>query len=545
MLRPLLLTAILAVCLAPNLQAQVFLGKTLDGWSKQLTTSDDAKLRRSAAFALGKMGSRAVGALPAMKARYAGEKDAKVREAILFAMGEISRENLSIKVDPDLEGIFVAAVGDGDVYVRRSAAFALGCLASKSAATREALDKALADDEAIVRQNAAWSIGQFGAAALPSLKKALTDKDSLVKRDAAGSLLQIDNPDKVREVLDELLPMCKDSNSEVRRAALNVLFIIVDRADKAAIPTLAEVLKDNDIDNRRNAALILSNIGGSDTAIALPVLMEAIKNGDEKLRRLAVLAINNIGPAAAKVVPDLVGVLQGDRDEKTREHAAVALGGIGKAAAAAVPALVGKVKDTGEASEVRVQCAIAMQYIGPVDQAVKAIPALLDVLCDSRQDFELRNKLMYALRPHNINLRKAPGVKDAFVRVMNEPLTEANKMLRYDCAYMLGMIWQAQAPDQVLDRLKDFLDDDKIRIHLGRTTGVGGGTGEGSTPGKGDVKDLVKGDGRSMATDALKAMGVARYSARADIMQQLRALADNPKIDEPLRKKARELVNAK
>src|SRR5437762_241559 len=106
MMRLLLPAAILALCLTPNLRAQVFLGKTLNDWSKQLTTSDDAKLRRSAAFALGKMGSRAVGALPAMKALYAGEKDAKVREAILFAMGEISRDNLSIKVDADLEGIF-------------------------------------------------------------------------------------------------------------------------------------------------------------------------------------------------------------------------------------------------------------------------------------------------------------------------------------------------------------------------------------------------------------------------------------------------------
>jgi HEAT repeat protein len=544
MIRPLLLSAILVICLGPKLQAQAFLGKTADGWAKQLSTSDDAKLRRSAAFALGKMGSRAVKALPAMKTRYASEKEVKVREALLFAMGEISRDNVSIKVDPDLEGIFVAAIGDGDVYVRRSAAFALGCLASKSDETRTALDKALADDEAIVRQNAAWSLGQFGEAALPSLKKALTDKDSLVKRDAAGSLLQVADSDKVREVMNELLPMCKDGNSEVRRAALNVLVRIVDRTDKSAIPILAEALKDSDIDNRRNAALALSNIGGNDSAVALPVLIDAIKNGDPELRRLAVLAITNIGPAAANAVPDLVAILRGDQDETTRAHAAVALGGIGKAAAAAVPVLVDKVKDTSEARSVRIACAMALQRIGPVDAAVKAVPALLGVLGDPQQDIGVRDRVMFALRVHTGNLRTMKGPKDTFVKIMSEPLTGQNKMLRYDCAYMLGMIWQREAPDQTLDRLTDFLKDDSIKIFIGTTTGIGSGTGEGGTPGKGDVKELAKGDGRVMAVDALKAMGANRYSARPEIMQQLRDLADNAKTDEPLRKKCRELLKA-
>ena len=103
------------------------------------------------------MGKHAVAELPAIKTRYTQEKDAKVREAIVYALGEISRLH---KGDADVEGIFVAAVSDQDAYVRRSAAFGLGCLESKSAAARVALDKALADDEAAVRQSAA---GRWGS----------------------------------------------------------------------------------------------------------------------------------------------------------------------------------------------------------------------------------------------------------------------------------------------------------------------------------------------------------------------------------------------
>jgi hypothetical protein len=275
----------------------------------------------------------------------------------------------------------------------------------------------------------------------------------------------------------------------------------------------------------------------------LPVLVEAIKNGDAELRRLAVLAITNIGPAAANAVPDLVAILREDQDEKTREHAAVALGGIGKASASAVPVLVEKIRDVGEAKNIRIKCAMALQRIGPVDAAVKAVPALLGVLGDPQQDIGVRDRVMFALRVHLGNLRTMKGAKDTFVQIVNEPLTGPNRMLRYDCAYMLGMIWQTEAPDQALDRLGDFLKDDSIKVFLGTKIGVGPAPGE-FKGGKGEVNEQAKGDGRTMATDALKAIGVARYSARAEIMDQLRVLAGNTNPDQPLRKKALELVNA-
>jgi HEAT repeat protein len=547
MIRPFLLAVGVTFCFGlPTLHAQdKFLGKTSEGWVSQLLKAADPKLRRDAGFALGKLGFRAATSVTAMKNAYAGEKDVKVREAIVFALAEISRESPPVREDAELEKLFLGAITDADPYLRRSAAFGLGCLVTKSDATLKALDNVLDDKEAIVRQNAAWAIGQFGEKALPSLRKALVDSDSLVKRDAAGALMQVADPDKVREVLKELLPLCRDNNSEVRRAALNVLVRIVDHTDRVAIPALKWALEDRDVENKRNAALALSNIGGEETVIAVPVLLEAAKNGDEELRRQAVIALRNIGPSAKAALPALVGFLNADKDAKMREYAAHALGGIGKAAEPAIPALVDKLKDADEVAQTRIACAMALARIGPVNAAIKAVPTLLDVLGDPRHDGRVRERTMWALRVHQLKLRDMTGPKETFTRVLKEPVSANldNKMLRYDCAYMLGMLWQQEAPDHTLVVLEEFLLDKEIKVYQSTTSAVEGSSAE-TKGGTASVKEQGKGDGRVMAVDALQAMGPGRYAKQARIMAQLKVLADDNTLYEPLRKKSAALIKA-
>ena len=301
MIRHLICLCVILSLSTPVLHAQEkLLGKTADAWAAQLKNASDAKLRRNAGFALGKMGFRAVPVVTQMKIAYAKEKDVKVREAIVFALGEICRESPPLREDRDLETLFLGAITEADPYLRRSAAFGLGRMASKSPATFKALEIALADKEPAVRQNAAWAIGQFDAQAVPLLRQALRDEDSLVKRDAAGALLKVTDPDKRSEALKDLLPLCRDASSEVRREALKVLRTIVVSTDKEAIPFLLWALEDRDVENKCNAALTLSNIGGPEAAKALPVLLEAAKTGDAELRRQSVIALRNqIGRAHA------------------------------------------------------------------------------------------------------------------------------------------------------------------------------------------------------------------------------------------------------
>ncbi len=544
MIRHLVLSCCVAFGLAvSSLHAQQFLGKTLNEWTTQLKTSNDAKQRRNAAFALGKMGNRALAALPALKSAYSKERDAKVRDAIIYGMGEICREAVGAAGDAELEPLFINAAKDADTYVRRSALFALGCLAKKSPATLAALRSALNDREAVVKQNAAWAMGQYGLDALPLLKEALGDADSFVKRDAASALLQMNDADKVHDLLKELLPLCRDTNSEVRRAALNVLVRIVDTKDKEAIPPLRVAMEDRDIENRRNAALALSNIGGEETKIALPVLLEAIKNGDEEVRRQSALAIRNIGPAAASAVGEVTRLLRDDKEAKMREYAALALGGIGPASETAVPVLVRKIQDATEEREVRIECAMALARIGQVPAATAAAPDLLAVLGNPQHDGRVRERVMWSLRVHGEALRNMAGTKDTFARVLKEPLNNQNRMLRYDSAYMLGMIWQQQAPDATLDVLSEFLKDATIQVFDKTVSGVGGGGNE-VTGGGATVKERGKGDGRVMAVDALQMMGPTRYAGRPDIMDQLRVIANDNTTYEPLQKKAIQLLKA-
>jgi hypothetical protein len=170
-------------------------------------------------------------------------------------------------------------------------------------------------------------------------------------------------------------------------------------------------------------------------------------------------------------------------------------------------------------------------------------PKLLAILGDPSHDSIVREKVWWALKVHGGNLNQVKGCFEAFSKVCKEPVTRENRMLRYNCAYLLGMIWQNKAPDQTLDVLHEFLNDTSIKIFVSVKSTIGGikgnETGEAS---KGEVKLQGKGDGRVMACDALKMMGPQRYARRQPIMNQLRALSNDATLYPPLRQKAGELL---
>ena len=330
-----------ALCLsASSLQAQEqFLGKSANEWVTQLKNNQEWKQRRNAAFALGKLGKHATLVVEDMKIAYRNEAEVKVREATVYALGEIGHKNALVKKDGDLEKLLLDAIASDYAPLRRSAAFALGCLATRSRLTRQALDTAIGDQEPMVRQNAAWALVQFSKSdksqgkedAVPSLKKLLGDKDSLVKREAATALGQMEDGDKVYELVDDLLPLCQDADSETRRTALGVLVQIVDAKNERAIPFLASAMEKPDLENRGNAAIAISKIGGPKSVVALPGLIEAAKAGDVEMRRQAVLAFRNLNVLAAPAVPDLIVFLRDDPDTMVKKHAALSLAGIGEA----------------------------------------------------------------------------------------------------------------------------------------------------------------------------------------------------------------------
>ncbi len=224
-------------------------------------------------------------------------------------------------------------------------------------------------------------------------------------------------------------------------------------------------------------------------------------------------------------LPNLIVALQTDSDATVREDSAAAIGDFGVKAEQAVPLLVKKIQDGHEDLAVRIECAIALARIGPTPAAKAGAPTLFGVLGNKQHDIAVRERVIWSLRIHGADLRNMDGAKDVFTGVLNEPVTKQNKMLRYDCAYMLGMIWQAETPDVTLDVLTEFLKDPSIQIDEGSSKG--------------------KADGRIMAADALIKIGPTRYTARPNILNQLMVLSRDNGVYEPLRRKAIQLLNAR
>jgi HEAT repeat protein len=513
-----------------------FLGKPASKWVGDLGAKEE-RTRRNAAFALGKMGGGGESAVPHLTRALQKDPSHLVREAAAFALGEICRGGRGLTREA-FGALTAALANDKNPLVRRSAAFALGSIGSGSPEAEQALAKALADGSPEVRQNAAWALGHVGPSALPALRKALGDADPVVCRDAAGAvgLLGKDG----HAALPELLACCAaDRDPELRKMALSVLVKLVGPEDKIAIQPLIQALGDRDVETKRNAALALGNIGGPDAAAAVPVLLDALRWGDLELKRQAAAAIKNIGTEARTALPALRLALD-DRDEELRMNAAVAIGGIGEAAESLVKDLVRHLADPKESAKVRTEGAVALSRIGPVPDAVKAVPTLLRVLENPATDAKVRERVMWALRVHKVELRNL-NVFPTFAKILSEPKLHETRMLRYDCAYMLGLFLESQAPPQTLDVLEEFLKDNTILIYTG-TTASAGGTGAEARAAKAKIEEQGYGDGRVMAVAALDRMGKQLVLSRPEIVRQLQFLANDPQTLSDLRQKSQELL---
>ena len=175
--------------------------------------------------------------------------------------------------------------------------------------------------------------------------------------------------------------------------------------------------------------------------------------------------------------------------------------------------------------------------IGKCSAAVEAIPALLGVIGNPVHEPKLRERVIWALRVHRPDdIRKKDNIRDTLGKVLVEPAARQNNMLRYDCAYMLGMIWQKDAPEATLDVLTEFLKDDSIKIFDRTASSVGGSSAETSS-GKTAVEERGMGDGRIMAVDALQMMGPGRYAGRPAILRE----PAHPRRREQIRAAAQEV----
>ncbi len=467
-----------------------------------------------------------------------------MQEAAAYALGEICSKS-GVPPTPEAQNALCDALNRSpDPAVQRSAAVALGTMGRETPAILTALRGQAGNASVGVRQNVAWALGQVGNDNVGVLTKLLGDADPQVKMNAANAVAEHD-ADKGRKALDALLACCNDRDGELRRAAVLALVRLVTPEDAKKAGPLIAALGDSDAEVRNNAAMALGNIGGETGKQAVPLLRGLLNTGDLEYRKKACAALKNIGTYAAEAAPDLQRALK-DRDAEMRRYAAVALGGLEVHAEKAVPDLAAMVQDAGERMEVRADAAVALSRIGPVPAAKTAAPGLLKVIEDPAAPMRVRERALWALRVHREKMVDIPGLFPAMAKLMTDAREPDAKMLRYDCAYLLGIFERDKAPKATMDVLLEFLRDDKIQIYAGTGGKVEGSSAE-KTIGGAKVTEKRIGDGRVMAVQSLSQMasttaGRKWINETPAVMTQLRTLSQDMAIYEQLRKDTNKLL---
>lgn len=514
-------------------QSLVFLGKSADTWRKELTNKD-ASLRRSAAFALGRMGPYGRDAVLELARRVQGDPDASVRDMSASALGDIARalKGGSEEVWKRGGGVLVKALkDDADERVRRSAAYALGTFGPAGAGAAEFLLKALGDDKASVRQNAAWALGQIGEGAgeeaVSGLCGRLNDPDTLVRRDAAGALGSMGKiGEPAGRPLVELLK--SEPDNVVKKTALDSLAHIAGPKLADSAVDLKPLLEEKDPEMRLGAAIVLARIGGEAATLALPVLQSALKDPDVHTQELATAALVNLGENAKPAMYDLADIVINEKNSVlVRRNAALAIAHIGAEAKPVVPYLV-KALQRDQPLEVRQFAAEALaQMKYPANE--NGVPALLNSI-EKDSDPLVRQKCVWALfgisEPEDFRKLGA----DKTLEKMLELRGEAMSLVRYDAARKLANVLSGDAPAKTVDVLLEMLENKKLNVY-NRTDATVVGAGTEASAGRANVAANLGGDARYMAVQALAWLG-DKAAKRDDVVAALRKAAkdDDPKL---------------
>jgi HEAT repeat protein/cyclophilin family peptidyl-prolyl cis-trans isomerase len=254
--------------------------------------------------------------------------EARVRRRAALAVGRVGLR----------EGVapLVALLDDGDPEVRQMAAFALGLIGDTSAG--EPLVAALGDPSLLVQGSAAEALGLVGdAAAADAIGQmvarvvqsgALTqaqENEAEARRDTPAAAFRLGVCALVRlKAYGPLAAAVLDAQGQPRVRWWPVAYGLQRLGDPRALTALIALATDRHPYTRAFAAKGLGAIGNR---AALPTLLTLARAGDRAVAIEAVRALGRLGdPAAA---PVLLGLLQtANSDPHLRLEAVAALGGV-------------------------------------------------------------------------------------------------------------------------------------------------------------------------------------------------------------------------
>jgi HEAT repeat protein len=259
------------------------------------------------------------------------------------------------------------------VMIRTAAARSLRVIGPEAQAAVPALARALREDEAQLRWEAAGALGAIGGPARAELVAALTNKDPNVRRAAAYGLGESIPPEPatvealLRALGDQEVSVRAMAASSVSALGTNALAWVMEsfrRGDVQArqsaarafgalrsardvtVPALVEMSQDKNPASRLVAIQTLAGLGLPNRQM-IEAYKSLLKDPAEEVRLAAVLALSTGRFHAKTVLPALTECL-GDDSPKVREGAARALGAIGAGAKPALPELARLAQDKEE-----------------------------------------------------------------------------------------------------------------------------------------------------------------------------------------------------
>jgi HEAT repeat protein len=213
------------------------------------------------------------------------------------------------------------------------------------------------------------------AVAIPALEAALDDEDAWVREAAAWTLWRghghTDRP------LVTIFGLLKEDDGELRREAAHDIYKISEETPEAFLPWIDALIAalDNEWLRVRDCAAFALGRIGPDAEQAVSALIRVVCCENPETRQAAAKALGGIGPGARAAVPALLDLLRSKQDS---EAAMEGLGGIGPDSHAAVPLLLEYLDH--EYFGIRRSAVTCLGRIGP--GAGAAVPRLIEALQD-------------------------------------------------------------------------------------------------------------------------------------------------------------------
>jgi HEAT repeat protein len=214
------------------------------------------------------------------------------------------------------------ALGDPEKAVARAASDALVKIGTQGGGVQNAIRKALQSDVPSRRQGAAFTAARMeppGPRLLPALVEALESVDGDVRWAAARLIVEIGRAHG--EVLLLLLAMVRTGEQAVQRrmATFALRELAPDRVEAAG--ALLGAARDTDLQVRRAALTAMASLTAPPPAVVTRLLEALREDEDAASRRLAALALGEIGRADPQAIsPEAIRQLRDCEDRSPDSH---------------------------------------------------------------------------------------------------------------------------------------------------------------------------------------------------------------------------------